>query len=696
MVRLEPPQGADHMYCRLDAGAGAGQGLGGNNSQFASVDVVVHGASTDEGAIPVRYIRGCQGDMEEAARRWRETVAWRTENHIDDILYEPQPHFAIIKECYPHFLHRRDRTGHPIYYERLGYIDLKRLRSEGVTLDETLRYYVFLTEYIWTHIEPDNDHGALVTVLDVDNVGVWDLRGEALDFLKAASKIVQQHYVERSYRMFIVNAPSWFSLIWKVVAPMLNENTRRKINILGRDYKPMLEYIDTENLPTQYGGSDTSALGSSPEEDIFKKYIEDLNAGRIRNPRGSAAGAGAAAQTGIAAAATASTSLSSSFRRSSLTRAPSSTGGGERPGTGSGGGQGDGAGQGQGEGRWTKLGERFLAPLGAIIDHVRPSKLLGAQSPPPANLGGDNNFFYDRNRGEWVLQTEEPPADESEERLIRAIQAAHGYVPEQHPPHHEHTPSDSPMLPSSIQTEGSFSSALGSHSRAASYRSDSKDVQVRCSMLLLFIVLAWRSASVSTLLVLPLWLSDISGKNPRGVPSGPPEGIGLVLSLGAVLSLSFWLLSQVHCSGGRSFLSTFRAVVLALAINVACVFPLGAMRHQAGVTVLAVAAAGLALLQVGSSVEWAVGLCEALHKKESHVARYDLIPAQQLADLAGFVAGPLVFYLTVDNVPVGAYAYPLGPGFWFFLCGVFGAASLLALLFCGRGLLRRDRRSSSG
>ena len=70
--------------------------------------------------IPQRYVKGCNGDMEEAARRWKDTLAWREEQGIDRILLEPQKNFALIKECYPHFLHRRDRGGRPVYYELLG------------------------------------------------------------------------------------------------------------------------------------------------------------------------------------------------------------------------------------------------------------------------------------------------------------------------------------------------------------------------------------------------------------------------------------------------------------------------------------------------------------------------------------------------------------------------------------------------
>src|SRR3546814_12106319 len=71
----------------------------------------------------------------------------------------------------------------------------------------------------------------LVTVLDMEGVGLKDLGGEALEFMKQASKIVQEHYVERCHKMFLVNVPYMFSFIWRIVQPMVNENTRRKITI---------------------------------------------------------------------------------------------------------------------------------------------------------------------------------------------------------------------------------------------------------------------------------------------------------------------------------------------------------------------------------------------------------------------------------------------------------------------------------
>jgi hypothetical protein len=45
--------------------------------------------------------------IQKAEHRWRATLAWRKEHHIDRILQEPQEHFWTIKELCPHFLHGR-------------------------------------------------------------------------------------------------------------------------------------------------------------------------------------------------------------------------------------------------------------------------------------------------------------------------------------------------------------------------------------------------------------------------------------------------------------------------------------------------------------------------------------------------------------------------------------------------------------
>jgi hypothetical protein len=61
-------------------------------------------------------------------------------------------------------------------------------------------------------------------------------------------------------------------MIWKIVKPMVDEVTLRKINILrGKEaiFQALLEKIPIENIPPEYGGQ-SMPLGESPEEQLLR------------------------------------------------------------------------------------------------------------------------------------------------------------------------------------------------------------------------------------------------------------------------------------------------------------------------------------------------------------------------------------------------------------------------------------------
>ncbi len=56
--------------------------------------------------------------------------------------------------------------------------------------------------------------------VDIQNVGFTDLKGVTLEFLKAIASISQEHYPERAGKICVMNAPSWFTVVWKVISPL--------------------------------------------------------------------------------------------------------------------------------------------------------------------------------------------------------------------------------------------------------------------------------------------------------------------------------------------------------------------------------------------------------------------------------------------------------------------------------------------
>jgi len=179
-------------------------------------------------AFSPRFIAGEKGDVEKGRARYLATLEWRKENDIDDILVTPHPHFEIIKKYYPQYFHGRTRDGLPVYYERPGKIDLPALKREGLSIDDLLRHYMYITEYLWRVVEP-NDSGRSITVLDVTGIGMYDLGGEVLDFIKRASAFTGAHYPERSAHIFIINIPGWFNMIWRMIKPLIDPVTREKV-----------------------------------------------------------------------------------------------------------------------------------------------------------------------------------------------------------------------------------------------------------------------------------------------------------------------------------------------------------------------------------------------------------------------------------------------------------------------------------
>ncbi|CAI5719839.1 unnamed protein product [Peronospora effusa] len=228
------------------------------------------------GSVPMRFILAEKGDQAKALERYNETTEWRRDEGIDSLLMKPCPHFKIIKDNYPHYYHKRGKNGEPVYYEKPGKINLKALKNAGLTLDDLMHNYLMITEFLWQVIEQD-DNCKGISVLDVDGIGISDFAGEAVEYVRKAASISGKHYPERCAYIFVINVPSWFSMIWNTVKGMVDDVTREKV-IIVRGKKKILEAlserIPIENIPVEYGGTSD---GKSSEEDLLFRLISYVN-----------------------------------------------------------------------------------------------------------------------------------------------------------------------------------------------------------------------------------------------------------------------------------------------------------------------------------------------------------------------------------------------------------------------------------
>lgn len=230
------------------------------------------GRSSNE--VYERFLRATGGNPVEALQRYSETQEWRRREGMDRILDDPHPAFALIKENYPHYFHLRGHANEPVYYETPARINLKRLRSAGVTMDGLLRHYAMVTEFMWTHVDASQESKSIY-VIDLDGLRLRDFAGEVVKFVKSAAGFTSRHYPERSGAIFVVNPPIWFNVIWKAVKPIIAPVTVEKVRVVrGAENirRELREKIPAENIPPEYGGL-SMPLGYSPEENMLAELM---------------------------------------------------------------------------------------------------------------------------------------------------------------------------------------------------------------------------------------------------------------------------------------------------------------------------------------------------------------------------------------------------------------------------------------
>ena len=230
--------------------------------------------------VSQRFLNADKGNVTKANTRWNKTLTWRRDMGISSILRRPHPNFAVIKQFFPHWYHLPGKNGDTVYFEKSGAIDLRNLKTHGIGINELLYHYQFITEYLWTYLSPLEESRS-ITVLDVRGIGMKDVGGDVLKFIKAAIGFSGQHYPERCGQIYIINVPMWFSGIWKMIKPWIDPVTVARTHIVRGEAKitaALLEHIDAAHLPTEYGGQSTVALGQSAAEQTLAELVQRLNA----------------------------------------------------------------------------------------------------------------------------------------------------------------------------------------------------------------------------------------------------------------------------------------------------------------------------------------------------------------------------------------------------------------------------------
>lgn len=200
----------------------------------------------------VRFLKAREWNVPKAHKMLVDCLNWRVENDIDNILAKPivpTDLYRGVRDSWLIGLSGYTKEGLPVFAIGAGFSTFDK-----ASVHYYVQSHIQINEYRDRVILPSasKKHGRHITscvkVLDMTGLKLSAL--SQIKLLTIMSTIDDLNYPEKTNTYYIVNAPYIFSACWKVVKPLLQERTRKKIQVLpgcGRD--ELLKIMDYASLP---------------------------------------------------------------------------------------------------------------------------------------------------------------------------------------------------------------------------------------------------------------------------------------------------------------------------------------------------------------------------------------------------------------------------------------------------------------
>ncbi len=94
----------------------------------------------------------------------------------------------------------------------------------------------------------------MVAIIDLEGYSMR--KGPSVGFMKDGLNWMRLHYPYRLRSVYILNPGLVFSILWRLLQPMLSQKTKSKIFVLSNSEKSkLIENIGKDHLEEKYGGT---------------------------------------------------------------------------------------------------------------------------------------------------------------------------------------------------------------------------------------------------------------------------------------------------------------------------------------------------------------------------------------------------------------------------------------------------------
>ncbi|XP_069353540.1 SEC14-like protein 4 isoform X2 [Eulemur rufifrons] len=220
--------------------------------------------STDDYFL-LRWLRARNFDLQKSENMLRQHVEFRKQQDLDNILsWQP---LEVIQLYDSGGLCGYDYEGCPVWFDVIGALDPKGLLLSA-SKQELIRKRIRVCELLLRECALQSEKlgrkiEMVLMVFDVEGLGLRHLWKPAVEVYQQFFAILEANYPEMLKNLIIVRASRLFPVAFNLVKTFMSEETRRKIVILGNNWKQELtKFISPDQLPVDFGGTMTDPDGN--------------------------------------------------------------------------------------------------------------------------------------------------------------------------------------------------------------------------------------------------------------------------------------------------------------------------------------------------------------------------------------------------------------------------------------------------
>ncbi|CAB3403862.1 unnamed protein product [Caenorhabditis bovis] len=231
----------------------------------------------------LRWAQGYGFDKEEALAELRRHLRFRHYYDLDNIVHNVPDH-KILKKYFPiGLVGEAGKDNQLLVIECAGRIDLMGILKSVHLSDFLIQRFKFQEKMLAAMNEMEKRNGqqcSVVYILDLDGL---KFDPALINIVTGPYRIlwasVYTAYPEWISQLVLINAPSFMTLLWKAIGPLLPERTRNKVKICtgNSDWKAQIQkYAHADCIPKHWGGNLVDTNGDAMCREILNIPFDSI------------------------------------------------------------------------------------------------------------------------------------------------------------------------------------------------------------------------------------------------------------------------------------------------------------------------------------------------------------------------------------------------------------------------------------